>query len=266
MNILFNMGSRMSYLDELFGLNEKSAFVTGGAQGIGKAIALAMARAGMNVAIVDVNQAKADDVAAEIESLGVKALALKVDVTDAAQVDLMVTNIVDKFGRLDVAINNAGIANTTPAEELDIQDWHKVIDVNLNGVFLTARAAGRQMIVQGGGSIVNTASMSGHIVNRPQTQSVYNTSKAGVIQLTKSLAVEWAPHKVRVNCISPGYIQTEMTAHVRQDWQQSWMRQSVTPVMGLPEDLIGGVLYLASNAAAFTTGADLVMDGGFTVV
>ncbi|CAB3779175.1 Galactitol 2-dehydrogenase [Paraburkholderia ultramafica] len=256
----------MSYLDELFGLTGKSAFITGGAQGIGKAVALAMARSGMNVAIVDVNQAKADEVAEEIEGRGVKALALKVDVTNAAEVDSMMTQIVGKFGRLDVALNNAGIANNTPAETLDLADWKKVIDVNLNGVFLTARAAARQMIAQGGGSIINTASMSAHIVNRPQTQSVYNTSKAGVIQLTKSLAVEWARHKVRVNSISPGYIKTEMTVHVRQDWQDSWMSQSVTPAMGLPEDLIGGVLYLASDAAAFTTGADLVMDGGFTVV
>lgn len=256
----------MAYLAELFGLQGKSAFVTGGAQGIGRAVALAMARSGMNVAIVDVHLSNAQAVADEIEALGVKSLALKVDVTDANDVDAMIGRIVDRFGGLHVAMNNAGIANVVAAEALDVEDWKKVIDVNLTGVFLTARAAAKHMIAHGGGSIINTASMSAHIVNRPQTQSVYNASKAGVIQLTKSLAVEWARHKIRVNSISPGYIQTEMTAHVREDWRESWMQQSVTRSMGRPEDLIGGVLYLASDAAAFTTGADLLMDGGFTIV
>ncbi len=256
----------MSYLDKLFGLKGKAAFVTGGAQGIGKIVALGMANSGMDVAVIDVNKEKAEEVAHEVAKLGVRSLALKVDVTSPEDVDAMMTVIVDKFGKLDVAFNNAGIAENTPSEALAYRDWRKVIDVNLNGVFLTAQAAGKQMILQGGGSIINTASMSGHIVNRPQPQSAYNASKSGVIQLTKSLAVEWAAHKIRVNSISPGYIRTEMTARVRQDWQDSWMRQSVTPVMGTPEDLVGGVLYLASDAAAFTTGADLVMDGGFTVV
>ena len=256
----------MSYLDKLFGLEGKTAFITGGAQGIGKTVALGMAKCGMDVAIVDVNLAKAEDTAHEISALGVRALALKVDVTSAAEVDRMVGTIVKEFGSLNVALNNAGIANNIPCKDLSESDWRRVIDVNLTGVFLTARAAGRHMITQGGGSIINTASMSGHIVNRPQPQSAYNASKAGVIQLTKSMAVEWAPHRVRVNCISPGYIKTEMTVHVRQDWQDSWLRQSVTPAMGIPEHLVAGVLYLASEAAAFTTGADLVMDGGFTIV
>lgn len=256
----------MSYIDELFGLKGKTAFVTGGAQGIGKAVALGMARSGMDVAVVDVNKEKAEEVAHEISDLGVRSLALTIDVTSSADVDKMMSIIIDRFGRLDVALNNAGIADNTPSDILSERDWKKVIDVNLNGVFLTAQAAGKQMIAQGGGSIINTASMSGHIVNRPQPQCAYNASKAGVIQLTRSLAVEWARYKVRVNCISPGYIKTEMTVHVRQDWQASWLQQSIIPAMGSPVDLIGGVLYLASDAATFTTGADLVMDGGFTIV
>lgn len=256
----------MAYLDELFGLAGKAAFVTGGAQGIGKVVALGMARAGMDVAIVDINKQKAEEAAHEIAACGVRSLALTADVTSPDDVDHMVEAVAAGFGRIDVAFNNAGIASNLPSETSPLADWRKVIDVNLIGVFLTARAAGRRMIAAGGGSIINTASMSGHIVNRPQPQSAYNASKAGVIQLTKSMAVEWAPHKVRVNSISPGYIKTEMTVHVRRDWQDSWMAQSVMPVMGRPEDLIAGVLYFASNAAAFTTGADLVMDGGFTVV
>ncbi|WP_319533012.1 SDR family oxidoreductase [uncultured Cohaesibacter sp.] len=256
----------MAYIEELFGLKGKKGFVTGGAQGIGKVVATGMARCGMDVAIVDVNKEKAEEAAHQIEALGVRSMALVCDVTSAEAVDATVDTIATGFGGLDFAFNNAGIANNTPTEDIDLKDWQKVIDVNLIGVFLTARAAGRKMIASGGGSIINTASMSGHIVNRPQPQSAYNASKAGVIQLTKSMAIEWAPHKVRVNCISPGYIRTEMTVHVRQDWQDSWMRQSVLPSMGTPEDLVAGVLYLASDAAAFTTGSDLVMDGGFTVV
>lgn len=256
----------MAYLEELFGLEGKTAFVTGGAQGIGKAVALGMARCGMNVAIVDVNRVKAEEVAHEIAALGVRSLALVADVTSVEDTDRMVEAVVGGFGRLDVAFNNAGIASNPPSEDVPLGEWKKVIDVNLIGVFLTARAAGRKMIAAGGGSIINTASMSGHIVNRPQPQSAYNASKAGVIQLTKSLAVEWAPHKVRVNSISPGYIATELIEHVRKDWRDSWMAQSVTPNMGRPEDLVAGVLYLASDAARFTTGADLVMDGGFTLV
>ena len=256
----------MSHLEQLFGLRGKTAFVTGGAQGIGKVIALNMAKCGMDVAIIDLNQEKAEEVADQIAKLGVKSLALKVDVTSPEEVDAMMLAIVEKFGKLDVAFNNAGICAHSPSESIDYKEFAKVVEVNLNGVFLTARAAGKQMIRQGGGSIINTASMSGHIVNRPQCQSAYNASKAAVIQLTKSLAVEWAPHKIRVNCISPGYIKTEMTMLVRQELQDSWLRQSVTPAMGTPEDLVGGILYLASDAAAFTTGADLVMDGAFTVV
>ncbi|SKA16654.1 SDR family oxidoreductase [Consotaella salsifontis] len=257
----------MSYLEKLFALQGKSAFVTGGAQGIGKSVALGMAQCGMNVAIIDLNKQKAEEAAHEVEKAGVKALALSLDVTSPEDTDAMIAPIVGAFGRLDVAFNNAGIANNAPSESIDFSEWKKVIDVNLVGVFLTARAAGRQMIAQGGGgSIVNTASMSAHIVNRPQPQSAYNASKAGVIQLTKSLAVEWAPHGIRVNSISPGYIRTEMTGNLREDWRRSWLEQSVTPVMGTPENLVGGVLYLASDCAAFTTGADLVMDGGFTVV
>lgn len=255
----------MAYLDELFGLAGKAAFVTGGAQGIGKVVALGMAKAGMDVAIVDVNKQTAEEVAHEIAALGVKSLAVVADVTSVEDTDRMIASVVGGLGHLEVAFNNAGIANNLPSAETPLADWKRVVDVNLVGVFLTARAAGRHMIAHGGGSIVNTASMSGHIVNRPQPQSAYNASKAGVIQLTKSLAVEWAPHKVRVNSISPGYIATEMTVHVRKDWRESWMRQSITPVMGTPQDLVAGVLYLASDAAGFTTGADLVMDGGFTV-
>lgn len=256
----------MGYLEEMFHLTGKRAFVTGGAQGIGKTVALHMAKCGIDVAIVDMNQEKAEAVAHEIENIGVKALAIKTDVTSEDDVNTMMAAIISEFGGIDVALNNAGIANNEESDHVPFDHWKHVIDVNLNGVFLTARAAGREMIKQKHGSIINTASMSGHIVNRPQPQSAYNASKAGVIMLTKSLAVEWAKYNIRVNSISPGYITTEMTAHVRKDWRDSWIEQSVISSLGTPEDLVAAVLYLASDAAPFTTGTDIVIDGGFTIV
>ena len=256
----------MGHLEEMFGLAGKKAFVTGGAQGIGKALAVHMAKCGMDVAIVDVKKEKAEAVAHEIENLGVKALVIQADVTSEADVEKMMATVMAEFQRIDVALNNAGIVNQEASEDVPYDHWKRVIDVNLNGIFLTARAAGREMIKQKAGSIINTASMSGHIVNRPQPQSSYNASKAGVILLTKSLAVEWAKYNVRVNCISPGYIATELTIHLRKEWLDSWIEQSVMPTLGTPDNLVAAVLYLASDAAPFTTGTDIVIDGGFTSV
>jgi NAD(P)-dependent dehydrogenase (short-subunit alcohol dehydrogenase family) len=177
----------------------------------------------------------------------------------------MMAGILSAFGTIDIAFNNAGICINEKAEDMSFESWKKVLDVNLTGVFLTARAAGRVMIKNRRGCIINTASMSGHIVNVPQPQCAYNASKAGVILLTKSLAVEWAPYGVRVNSISPGYIGTKMTLSATQ-WIPTW--ESLTPVkrMGRPEELTAALVYLAGDGAGFTTGADLVIDGAFTCV
>ena len=179
-------------------LDGKRSFVTGGARGIGKAIATALAEAGSDVALLDVDIATARQTAAEIaQATGRVIRAYEVDVTQEAQVDAVVQQLIEDLGGLDCAFCNAGICLNVPAAEMTLAQWRKVIDINLTGVFLTARAAGRYMIGQGKGSIVNTASMSAHIVNVPQPQCSYNASKAGVIQLTKSLAIEWAPYGVR---------------------------------------------------------------------
>ena len=180
----------MNIIDK-FRLDGKSAFVTGGARGIGKSVATAFAEAGADVAIVDVDIATAEATAAEIAAAtGRRMTAIACDVTDPEQVDRMVDEVVKTYGKLDVAFCNAGICINEAAENMTYAQWSKVININLTGVFLTAQAAGRQMLKQGGGSIINTASMSAHIVNVPQPQCAYNASKAGVIQLTKSLAVE----------------------------------------------------------------------------
>jgi NAD(P)-dependent dehydrogenase (short-subunit alcohol dehydrogenase family) len=250
---------------ERFNLRNKKALVTGGARGIGKSVSEALAQAGADTAIVDLNAAEATKTARELETHGVKALAVEADVTKPDQVNRMIEAVLGAFGTIDVLFNNAGICINEKAEEMSFASWQKVIDVNLTGVFLVAQAAGRVMIGKGGGSIVNTASMSGHIVNQPQPQCGYNASKAGVIMLTRCLAAEWAPHKVRVNSISPGYIATEMTLKATE-WMPAWIAATPLKRMGRPEELQGAVLYLASDASTFTTGSDILIDGAFTCI
>ena len=256
----------MNIIDK-FRLDGKSAFVTGGARGIGKSVATAFAEAGADVAIVDVDIATAEATAAEIAAAtGRRMTAIACDVTDPEQVDRMVDEVVKTYGKLDVAFCNAGICINEAAENMTYAQWSKVININLTGVFLTAQAAGRQMLKQGGGSIINTASMSAHIVNVPQPQCAYNASKAGVIQLTKSLAVEWAARNVRVNCISPGYIGTDLTLNSPSlvPLIEQWNQMSPIHRLGKPEELQAICVYLASDASPFTPGGDFVVDGAFT--
>ena len=248
-------------------LDGKKGFVTGGARGIGKCTATAFAEAGADVAIVDMDYETAAETAKAIaEATGRKVIAIKCDVTDEAQVQAMVDEVVEKLGGLDFCHANAGIAINAPAEEMTYAQWKKIIDVNLNSVFLTDTIAGRYMLSHGGGSIINTASMSGHIVNVPQPQCGYNASKAGVMQLTKSLAVEWAKKGVRVNSISPGYIGTELVLSAPQlkPLIAQWNAMAPMGRMGKPEELMAVVVYLACDAASFTTGSDFVVDGAFT--
>lgn len=251
---------------DMFSLSGKKAWVTGGCRGIGKTLATALAIFGADVAIVDVLADEAEKTAKEIGAMGVESFAVKADVANPGDMDALRETIAKRWGGLDIALNNAGVVCQVPALEMSYEDWKRVVDINLGGVFLAGQAAARLMVDSGGGSIVNTASMSAHIVNHPQPQCSYNASKAGVVQLTKSLAVEWAAHNIRVNCISPGYIGTELTVHVRADWRAEWLKQGVMPRLGLPEELTGIVVYLASDASPFTTGSDFVIDGGFTCV
>lgn len=248
-------------------LDGKKGFVTGAARGIGKCTAAAFAEAGADVAIVDIDLETARETALQIATdTGRRVIALQCDVTKEDQVRQMVETVVKELGGLDFCHANAGICINVSAEEMSYEQWKKNMDVNLNSVFLTDTIAGRYMLANGGGSIINTASMSAHIVNVPQPQCAYNASKAGVIQLTKSLAVEWAKRGVRVNSISPGYIGTDLTlsSPQLQPLIEKWNAMAPMGRLGKPEELEAICVYLAGDAAAFTTGSDFVIDGAFT--
>lgn len=248
-------------------LDNKSIFVTGGARGIGKSVATAFCEAGANVAIVDMDIETAKKTAAWLnETTGADCIAIQADVTNPDQVNAMIDTVLAKYGKLDAAFCNAGICMNIPAEEMTYDQWRKVIDINLTGVFLTAQAAGKVMLKQGSGSIINTASMSAHIVNVPQPQCSYNASKAGVIQLTKSLAIEWAKRGVRVNCISPGYIGTDLTlsSESLKPLIEKWNAMAPMGRLGRPDELQSICVYLAGDTSSFTTGSDFIVDGAFT--
>ncbi|MGI6375624.1 MAG: SDR family NAD(P)-dependent oxidoreductase [Anaerolineae bacterium] len=248
---------------ERFSLRGRTALVTGGGQGIGQAYAHALAEAGADVAIVDLNPDTAASVAAEVEQLGRRSLAVVADVSDAEQVGEMVARVIAAWGRLDIGVNNAGVRCWAAAEEMTVPEWDDLMAVNLKAVFLCCQAEARVMLAQGYGKIINTASMSAHIVNRPQKQVGYNTSKAGVVHLTRSLAAEWADRGVRVNSISPGYTETPLVATVAH-LIPGWLKDVPLGRMGQVSDLQGAVVYLAAEASDYVTGHDLIVDGGYT--
>lgn len=255
----------MGVLDR-FSLTGRTALVTGGGTGIGKALAVGFAEAGADVAVCGRTQETLDDAAALIEATGRRALALTADVTKADEVNALIDRIVDAWGRLDIACNNAGVNNWVDAAGMSEEDWDWIYDTNVKGAFLCSQAEARVMIAAGRGSIINLASISAIITNRPQPQSHYNSSKAALVQLSKSLAAEWAPHGVRVNSLSPGYTLTEMADAPRtREAQPIWNRDTPLGRMAEVEEMQGAAVFLASDASSYVTGHDLIVDGGFTV-
>ncbi|MFJ5623630.1 SDR family NAD(P)-dependent oxidoreductase [Peribacillus loiseleuriae] len=251
---------------QLFSLKGKTALVTGGARGLGKAMAEALAQVGANIIIADMELTSAQQAAKELASFGGKTLGLQVDVTSEEQVRAMVDQIVGEFNELNVVINNAGICQKITVEEQSLEDWKKTMDVNVNGVFLVSKYSGKQMKVQGGGSIINMASMSSFIANT-EAQCAYNASKAAVDMMTKCMASEWAGNNIRVNAIAPGYMKTEMTKPIFAPGGELAHVLDLVPLkrLGEPHELGGLAIYLASDASTFATGSTFIVDGGYTI-
>lgn len=268
------------YLEEIFGLKGKVAVVTGGGRGIGQVVAEGLAKAGAEVAILA--RSGADETIRKIEQAGGKAYYVKCDVTDLNSVNSAVAEVVKKSGKIDILFNNAGICYHKKAivlegedlggcndGEASVEEWRNVLDVNLTGEYMMAVAVARTMIDKKiKGSIINMASMSGYIANVPQCQAAYNASKAGVIHMTRSLAIEWADYGIRVNSLSPGYVGTPMSQppFVHQELLDAWQPLFPLHRMAKPEELIPAVLYLACDAAGYTSGSDVVVDGAYTAV
>jgi NAD(P)-dependent dehydrogenase (short-subunit alcohol dehydrogenase family) len=249
---------------KLFDLTGKKALVTGGAVGIGRACAVALATAGADVAIVDLDQKTGEATAKEIAGMGRGSLFVRCNVTKKDEVQAMVQAVVKKFGRLDIAVNNAGIAILGADEEIPQLEWDKVIAVNLTGTFLCAQAEAQQMIRQKPteGKIINIASMSATIAN---CNASYDSSKAGVVHMTKTLAAEWGRFNINVNCLSPSYVLTPMHASTPLIARQRIRELTPLGHVERPEDLYGAVIFLASAASNFVTGHDLMVDGGHTL-
>ena len=251
-----------------FKLDGRTALVTGGGQGIGRSYCHALGEAGARVAVVDLKQEFADKVTAELKARGIEAMSVQADVTDPGAVEKMVSQVADTWGGLTIAVNNAGMGLWRDAESMDYQEWKKLIDLNLNAVFLCAQAESRVMLKAGYGKMINTASMSAHISNTPQNQAAYNASKSGVLHLTRSLAAEWASRGIRVNSISPGYTKTALVEKLLESPEgktmlPKWIEKIPMGRMAQTEDLQGAIVYLAAEVSDYMTGADLLIDGGY---
>lgn len=261
--------SSSSIMDRL-SLTGKNALVTGGNKGIGRAIAHAYAQAGANVAVIGRNEEDNLKVVEELNSLykDVAAKPYVCDVTNEKQVNQVMEKIVKEFGSIEIACNNAGIAEWIDAESMPYSNWQKMIANNLDSAFLCAKSQAQYMIKKGYGKILFTASLSGKVSNYPQHQAHYNAAKAGVISLTRCLATEWAPKGVRVNSLSPGFTITPLLDDLRKTdlgkkYYSEWISRIPMKIMGEVSDMQGAAVYLSSEASDYATGMDLVIDGGY---
>ena len=251
----------------LFDLTGTNVLLTGGGQGLGRAMARGLARHGANVAILEINSSAGQEAAHEIESLGVRSLAINGDVTDEASAARAVNQVVDSWGRLDVLVNNAGFSIICPAEAMSVADFKRVFDLDVLGTFICSKAAFAPMARQKSGVIINIASMCGLTVLQANEHAAYNAAKAAVIMLTKSLAVEWVGYGIRVNAIAPGYMVSPPVLKLGEDDPARWAAMMSRVPMGRagePDELQGAAVFLASRASGYMTGNVMVIDGGHT--
>lgn len=250
---------------EQFSLNDRVGIVTGGGQGLGKVFCQAYADVGATVVLAELNAETGKQAEEELRAAGRQALFVQTDVTKRDSVHALVERVLEEFGQIDFLMNNAGIVKWCPAEEVAEDEWRAVIDVNLTGLFFCCQEVGRSMIQRKQGAIVNIASMSAFIVNRPQAQTSYNASKAGVVHLTRSLAAEWAPYNIRVNAIAPGYMGTDMARPFFDDPQYGgvWIPNIPMRRPGRPEELGPLAVFLVADASSYMTGTTVLIDGGY---
>ena len=249
-----------------FDLTGRVAVVTGGNGGIGLGMARGLAGAGATVVIAARNQAKSEAAVAELASLGAGAAAISLDVADPASCRAMVAQTVDRFGRLDVLVNNAGMSIRKPPEDYAVEEWRAVLDTNLTGAFVCSQAAYPEMTRNGGGKIINIGSMMA--IFGAAYAAAYAASKGAIVQLTKSLATAWAKDNIQINAVLPGWIDTELTIAAREQvpgLHERILRRTPAGRWGQPADLAGIAVFLASPASDFVTGAAIPVDGGFSV-
>jgi NAD(P)-dependent dehydrogenase (short-subunit alcohol dehydrogenase family) len=250
-----------------FALTDRVAIVTGGGRGIGKSIALAFAEAGADVVVTARTTEQVQETASEVRALGRRGLALTADVAKIEDIEAIVRQTMEAFGKIDVLVNNAGISPFyTRAEKITPEMWDGLMAVNLRGLFFCCQAVGKVMIEQKRGNIINMASVDA-VIGAPKL-AAYAASKGGAVQITKTLALEWAQHNIRVNAIAPGFVATEFTRGMRENEKMRQMLVDMHPIGRLAEaeDIVGAALYLASDASSFVTGSTLMVDGGATIV
>jgi NAD(P)-dependent dehydrogenase (short-subunit alcohol dehydrogenase family) len=254
----------VSQIRNLFDLTGKTAIVTGGSGGLGRAVARGLAAYGADVVVTSRTLASLEETAAEVREVGRRALPVSCDVSDPASVEEMVAQTVREFGKVDILVTGAGIAHRQPAEEMLIAEWQKVMDVNVKGTFLCCQAVARRMIGRGeGGNIITVSSIRGS-QGHPAGYSAYGTSKGAIHLLTRQLACEWAKHKIRVNSIAPCIFRTPLTEPILNDPELYKLFMTRIPIgrAAEPEDFVGATVYLASEASAMVTGHILYVDGG----
>lgn len=248
---------------EKFSLTGKVAIVIGASRGLGRGMARALAEAGADLAIVARTSSSLEALAEDVKELGRRCLVLPSDVSKRSEMQVVVNRVIQAFGKIDILVNSQGTQVRKPAFEMTEQDWDGLMSVNLKSVFFFCQAVGREMARQGKGKIINVASLTS-VIGLPNT-SIYGASKGGVAQLTKALAVEWAPHHINVNAVLPGYYKTALTEDLFKDEDKAKWVLSRIPLgrTGLPEDLTGTVVFLSSEASDYITGQIIPVDGGW---